>query len=151
MEELWQLEANIDDMNPQHMEYVFDQLFQLGVNDAWAMPMMMKKCRMAVMVCVLCRESLIDAVTKLIFKETTSIGLRYFPVHRVACTRTICQVAVDEETIHVKVSSYDGKLTNISAEYDDCRAAAVRTGKPVKYWQRKALEEAYRLYECEFK
>lgn len=43
METLWQIEANIDDMNPQNMEYVFQKLLDLGVNDVWAMPMMMKK------------------------------------------------------------------------------------------------------------
>ena len=42
METLWQIEANIDDMNPQNMEYVFQKLLDLGVNDVWAMPMMMK-------------------------------------------------------------------------------------------------------------
>ena len=43
METLWQLEANIDDMNPQNMEYVFSQILDKGANDVWAMPMMMKK------------------------------------------------------------------------------------------------------------
>ena len=53
METLWQIEANIDDMNPQNMEYVFQKLLDLGVNDVWAIPMMMKKCRMASMLCAL--------------------------------------------------------------------------------------------------
>lgn len=43
METLWQLEANIDDMNPQNMEYVFSRILDKGANDVWAMPMMMKK------------------------------------------------------------------------------------------------------------
>mgnify|MGYP000532588258 FL=1 len=46
METLWQLEANIDDMNPQNMEYVFSRILDKGANDVWAMPMMMKKGRM---------------------------------------------------------------------------------------------------------
>ena len=49
METLWQLEANIDDMNPQNMEYVFSLILAQGANDVWAMPMMMKKGRMASM------------------------------------------------------------------------------------------------------
>lgn len=60
METLWQLEANIDDMNPQNMEYVFSLILEQGANDVWAMPMMMKKGRMASMLCVLCRQELID-------------------------------------------------------------------------------------------
>lgn len=146
METLWQVEANIDDMNPQNMEYVFRRLLDAGVNDVWAMPMMMKKCRMAAMLCVLCREELIETVLTVIFTETTSIGVRYFPVQRVACEREIRTVVVDGETIRCKISSFNAKVTNISAEYDDCRAAAAKTGIALKEWQRKAKEEAYKQY-----
>ena len=148
METLWQIEANIDDMNPQNMEYVFQKLLDLGVNDVWAMPMMMKKCRMGSMLCVLCPEEMIEAAASLIFAETTSIGIRYFPVRRTICSRKIETVCIDGERIRCKISSYGGKVTNISAEYDDCRAAAARTGTALKEWQRKAKEEAYRLYGC---
>ena len=89
METLWQVEANIDDMNPQNMDYVFRRLLDLGVNDVWAMPMLMKKCRMAAMLCVLCREELLENVEAIIFAETTSVGVRYFPVNRIACERAI--------------------------------------------------------------
>lgn len=146
MEELWQIEANIDDMNPQDMEYVFHRLFALGVNDVWAMPMMMKKCRMAMMLCVLCRQSLIETVLDSIFKETSTIGVRYFPVQRVACERSIRTVCIDNIIIHVKISSYHGEIVNISAEYDDCREAAVHTGKSIEEWRRRAREEAYKQY-----
>ena len=70
METLWQLEANIDDMNPQNMEYVFSQILDKGANDVWAMPMMMKKGRMASMLCVLCRKELLDDMIETIVKET---------------------------------------------------------------------------------
>ena len=146
MEELWQIEANIDDMNPQDMEYVFHRLFALGVNDVWAMPMMMKKCRMAMMLCVLCRQSLIETVLDSIFKETSTIGVRYFPVQRVVCERSIRTVCIDNIIIHVKISSYQGEIVNISAEYDDCREAAAYTGKSVEEWRRRAREEAYKQY-----
>ena len=146
MEELLQIEANIDDMNPQNMEYVFAKLLALGVNDVWAMPMMMKKCRMAAMLCVLCRKDMVDAVLDLIFYETTSIGARYFPVQRTACARTMGTVTVDGEEIHCKICSYGGDITNISVEYDDCRRAAAASGIPLKEWQRKAKKEAYRIY-----
>ena len=82
MESLWQIEANIDDMNPQCMEYVFKRLLDLGVNDVWAVPIMMKKCRMASMLCILCRKELVENAAAIVFAETTSIGMRYFPVQR---------------------------------------------------------------------
>ena len=69
METLWQLEANIDDMNPQNMEYVFSLILAQGANDVWAMPMMMKKGRMASMLCVLCRQELIDTLIGVIVRE----------------------------------------------------------------------------------
>lgn len=146
MERLWQIEANIDDMNPQHMEYVFSLLLQAGVNDVWAMPMMMKKCRMATMLCVLCKEDDRDRIIDIIFKETTTIGTRYFPVERTICERQMGIVHVAGRDIHCKICSHKGKVTNISVEYDDCRAAAAATGIPLKDWQRNALKEAYRQY-----
>lgn len=146
MEELWQIEANIDDMNPQDMNYVFECLFKLGVNDAWAMPMMMKKCRMATMLCVLCPKEKIEAVLTVIFQETTTIGTRYFPVQRQICQRLIEQIEIDGQLIHIKIASRDGQIMNISAEYDDCREAAARTGIPIKEWRRKTLEEAYKRH-----
>lgn len=146
MGELWQIEANIDDMNPQNMEYIFSLLLEAGVNDVWAMPMMMKKCRMAAMLCVLCTQEKRDRVIDLILKETTTIGTRYFPVERTICERQIYPLALDGQTIHCKVCSRQGVVTNISVEYDDCRAAAAASGRPLKDWQRNALKEAYRIY-----
>lgn len=146
METLWQVEANIDDMNPQNMDYVFRRLLDLGVNDVWAMPMLMKKCRMAAMLCVLCREELLENVEAIIFAETTSVGVRYFPVNRIACERAIREVVIDGETLHCKICWHGGRISNISAEYDDCRAAAERTGIALKDWQRRVKEEAWRLY-----
>lgn len=146
MEELWQIEANIDDMNPQNMEYIFSLLFKAGVNDAWAMPMMMKKCRMAAMLCVLCQKESVDSVLDIIFRETTSIGARYFPVQRTACKREMGSVVVAGKIIHCKICSYGNEITNISVEYDDCRKAAAESGVPLKEWQRKAMKEAYRIY-----
>ena len=146
MEELWQIEANIDDMNPQDMEYVFEQLLSCGVNDVWAMPMLMKKSRMASMLCVLCRQEILDTALDIIFRETTTIGVRYFSVMRQICERVMKEVVVENEKIHVKISSRDGEIMMISAEYDDCRAVALKTGIPLAEWRRKAIEEAYRQY-----
>ena len=102
METLWQLEANIDDMNPQNMEYVFSRILDKGANDVWAMPMMMKKGRMASMLCVLCRRELLDDMMEIIVKETTSIGVRFFPVSRMACDRVITTVCIDGRELHCK-------------------------------------------------
>ncbi|MGN0947918.1 nickel insertion protein [Megasphaera sp.] len=146
METLWQLEANIDDMNPQNMEYVFDRILKAGANDVWAMPMLMKKGRMASMLCVLCRRELIETVISVIVRETTSIGVRYFPVSRLACERLITTVRIDGRDLHCKVCRYGGKVINISAEYDDCRAAAAATGIPLKDWQRKVKDVAYKQF-----
>lgn len=150
MEQLWQIEVNIDDMNPQNMEYVFKRLLDSGSNDVWAIPVMMKKCRMAAMLCILCRQEILENIIEIVFAETTSIGIRYFPVTRTICQREIKVVSVQGEDIHCKICSYGGKVTNISAEYDDCRKAASCTGIPIKEWQRLAKEEAYRKYGQDF-
>lgn len=149
MDELWQLEANIDDMNPQNMEYVFACILKAGANDVWAVPMLMKKGRMASMLCVLCRQEKIEEMIALIVKETTSIGVRFFPVQRLACERLLTQVEIDGRKLGCKVCRYGGKVINISAEYDDCRAAAAATGLPLKDWQRRVKEAAYHKFSGE--
>ena len=146
METLWQVEANIDDMNPQWTGYLFERLLAAGVNDVWAVPVIMKKGRPALTLCILCSQALLDEVSRFILRETTSIGVRYFPVERRVCERREVQVAVDGRTVRCKISLYEGAVTTISAEYDDCRAAAAATGIPLKEWQRKAKEEAYKQY-----
>ena len=102
METLWQLEANIDDMNPQNMEYVFSQILDKGANDVWAMPMMMKKGRMASMLCVLCRKEILDDMIETIVKETTSIGVRFFPVSRMPATGSSRRFVLTAGTFTVK-------------------------------------------------
>ena len=111
METLWQLEANIDDMNPQNMEYVFSRILDKGANDVWAVPMMMKKGRMASMLCVLCRKELLDDMIETIVKETTSIGVRFFPVSRMACDRSLRQSALTAGIFTVKSAGTADRLS----------------------------------------
>ncbi len=87
-----------------------------------------------------------QAPMEIIVKETTSIGVRFFPVSRMACDRVITTVCIDGRELHCKVCRYGGQIVNISAEYDDCRAAAEATGIPLKEWQRKVKEAAYRQF-----
>ena len=146
MNGIWQVETNIDDMSPQGTEYVFVRLLETGAKDVWATPVIMKKGRPGIMLCALCEERLLQDVSTVILTETTSIGVRCFPVERKECSREIVVVRVGGRDIHCKVSRYDGTVTTITAEYDECRTAAAETGTPLKEWRRRAEEEAYKIH-----
>ncbi len=139
---LWMVETNIDDSSPQILAYVVERLLEFGVNDAWLTPVVMKKSRAAVMLSVLLAEELKETVCDFLFAETSSIGLRFYPVQRRIADRKMLDVTVSGSRVAVKVSSYRGKLTQMMPEYDDCQAAARETGLPLKLIQQQACQAA---------
>lgn len=145
-ESIFILAANIDDMNPQNMDYVFDLVLQAGAKDVWCQSIMMKKNRMGLQLQVLLAEDLIDTITKILFCETTTIGIRYYPVERKICERVLQRIPYAGTEIQIKVSSYGGKIVTISAEYDECKKLAVQSGLPLKKIQTEVVAEAYKIY-----
>ena len=145
-EAIFVLEANIDDMNPQNIDYVFDLVLQAGVKDVWCQSIMMKKNRLGLQLQILLFEGLIDTVTEILFSETTTIGIRYYPVERKICERRFQRIPYADTDIQVKISSYGGKVVNISAEYDECKKLAAQSGAPIKKIQTEVVTEAYRIY-----
>ena len=81
-----------------------------------------------------------DAVAEIIFTETTSIGFRIFRVdERPEAVRHIAKVTTKYGDVACKVSAYKGKIVSVSAEYDECRAAAEKSGTPLKEIAREAV------------
>ncbi len=138
------LQANIDDMNPQIYGYLTPQLFDAGACDVWTTPVYMKKNRPAVLLSVLVHRRDREACARIIFRETTSIGLRVMPVEeRLEAERDIMPVETSYGTVRTKVSRCGGKVVTISAEYDDCSRIAEQTGIPLKEIQRQAVAAAW--------
>jgi len=138
-ERLWMLETNIDDMSPQLMGHVMERVFELGALDCYFTPVQMKKNRPGVLLSVLCEGGAEEKLMKLLFTETTTIGIRRYEVKRRALRRSLVQVETEYGPIDVKVAHLNGHVVNEMPEFEQCRAAASKANVPVK-----TVEEAAR-------
>ena len=137
------IETNIDDMSPQAYEYVAERLFMAGALDVTLTQTIMKKMRPATTLGVLCRKTDRDELIRLILRETTSIGVRYFEASRVTMDREVKKVATRYGTVRVKVSSA-GDIRKITPEYEDCRLIAAEKGVSLL----TVIEEAKSAARC---
>ncbi len=124
IEEAMVIECNIDDMNPEWFSHVQSLLFEAGAADVWMMPIVMKKSRPAHLLSVLCDPDVCDRMKEIIFKETSSIGLREYAVSKNMLRRELRIVQTRFGDIEVKQSYYKGKLVNEKPEFEQCREAA---------------------------
>jgi hypothetical protein len=136
------IETNIDDMNPQAYEYVIDKLMRQGAQDAYLTPIIMKKSRPAVLLSVLTDRSKTDQVLDIIFKETTSIGVRIRETGRMKLSRETEVVDTIYGKIPVKVSRRGGEILTVTPEYEDCRRIAEERHVPLK----QVMEQARALF-----
>lgn len=127
-----EVEVHLDDMSPQLFGPLFDALFAAGAADVAVAPATMKKGRPGHHLVVLCREDVREALVRTLFRETTTLGLRYHPVDRVVLERTHREVATPYGPVRVKVGTFAGEVVNAAPEFDDCVARARAAGVPVK-------------------
>ena len=139
-ERLWMLETNLDDASPQIIGHVMDRVLELGAFDCFFTPVQMKKNRPGVLLSVLCGSDQREAVMKLLFMETTTLGVRSYEVSRRALRRSVMQVETQYGPIDVKVAHLDGRVVNEMPEFEQCRQAAARADVPLK-----VVEESARL------
>ena len=131
-EKLFMIETNLDDTSPQTVGYAMERAFALGALDCFLTPVLMKKNRPGVVVSILCRASGREALTKMLFDETTTLGVRSYEVERRALEREFVRVETGFGAINVKVARRaDGGVSNVAPEYEDCRAAAIGAGVPL--------------------
>lgn len=126
------LEANIDDMNPQLAGYLTEQALAAGALDVYFTPVQMKKGRAGMVVSVVVEPGDRDRLARLLFRESTTIGLRIHTAERRTLDRTHVAVETDYGLVRIKVSRLDGELLNFAPEYEDCRKAARERGVPLK-------------------
>ena len=143
-EQLWMLETNIDDMSPQLLGHVMDRAFELGALDCYFTPVQMKKNRPGVLLSVLCASEQKGTLIKLLFTETTTLGVRSYEVARRALRRSMVRVETAYGPIDVKVAHLNGRVVNEMPEFEQCRAAASKAGVPVK-----VVEDAVRAAKRE--
>ncbi len=131
-ETLLELATNIDDLNPQLFEHVFARLFAAGALDVWLLPAQMKKGRPGSVLTVLCRPEHEAVLSDIIFRETTTLGLRRQLVERCSLAREVRAVNTRFGTARVKIAVLDGGVLRAMPEYEDCRLLAERTGVPLR-------------------
>ncbi|NIM59383.1 MAG: nickel pincer cofactor biosynthesis protein LarC [Candidatus Aminicenantes bacterium] len=141
------IEANIDDSSPQVLAAFFDTAFKLGAQDVFLTPVLMKKGRLATKLTVLAELDKIDSLISAVFKETSSIGVRYFPVERRVLERKIEKVSLLGEKVAIKISCYEEKEVNIQPEFSDCMRLAKKTDRSVKEIMQLVLKEFYKKRE----
>ncbi len=127
-ETLLMIETNLDDSSPQIVGHVMDRAFGLGALDCYFTPVQMKKNRPGVLISILCRPADRETLYELLFDETTTLGIRSYEVERRALGREFVTVATEFGSISVKVARRDGRVVNLTPEYNDCREAAMRSG-----------------------
>ncbi len=129
---LWVLEANLDDCTGQLVARAIEAALEAGALDAWAAPLTMKKGRPGVLLGALCDEARRDAVTAVIFGETTTLGVRRHRVEREALERRFDAVETPYGTVRIKVALQGDREVGAQPEYDDCLARAKEKGVPVR-------------------
>ena len=138
-EETYMMESNIDDSSPQVLAYFMEKAFEKGALDVFFTPILMKKNRPATRLSVLCSASLLNALTELLFAETTAIGLRYWKVDRRKLERRWKELPFGEWKIRMKESYLNGTLYNYQPEYEDCRLIAQKLKRPMKEIMAEAI------------
>ncbi len=125
------LECNIDDMNPECYDHVLERLFAAGANDAWLTTALMKKSRPATVLGVLCAPELGRTLTELLLIETTTLGVRQYPVMRTALARETLQVTTRYGEAAVKIAYHQGRPLRGKPEYEDCKRLAQERRVPI--------------------
>jgi hypothetical protein len=135
------IETMIDDSSPQLLAYVSEKLLEAGAWDVYRAAVQMKKGRAGVQMTVLCRPDLAPALQDLLFRETTTIGLRWRLEHKVALAREFVEVETSWGKVRIKIARWpNGKIANAAPEYEDCRLLATQFSVPLK----QVMEEAMR-------
>ncbi len=126
------IETNVDDLNPELYGYVLERLFDAGAQDAWFTPIIMKGGRPAVTIGVLCASGQQDAVRRVLFTETGTLGVRARPVEKTVLEQEWLEVSTSYGRVAVKIGILDGEPVTIAPAYDDCARIARSSGVPAR-------------------
>lgn len=139
---VFQLETNLDDVNPQTYEHVMDLLFRCGALDVTLTPVIMKRGRPGVVLTCLVLPDPLQRVLDVLFEETTALGVRVQEIGRHILPRRFSTVEIHGGKVRMKVAMLNHQRTKASPEYLDCKRIAERTGRPVN----TVMNEAARAY-----
>jgi pyridinium-3,5-bisthiocarboxylic acid mononucleotide nickel chelatase len=133
-----EIRCEIDDLNPQVLGALMPRLLEAGAFDVFYAPVQMKKHRPGTLVTILADPSVRERVLDLLFRETTTIGVRWQEMARECLERSIVHVSTPLGEVRFKVASRHGEVVNATPEFDDCARIAAARGIPVKDVQAEA-------------
>jgi uncharacterized protein (TIGR00299 family) protein len=139
------VDANVDDLDPRVWPYVLARLMESGAADAWLTPIVMKKGRPAHTLSVLCPPSRLAALRDVVLTETSTLGLREYPVGKRELARHFATVSLEGRPVRIKFASHRDRLVNGQPEYEDVAAAAAALGIPLKTALARASAKAQEL------
>jgi uncharacterized protein (TIGR00299 family) protein len=145
MEKVSVIETNIDDMNPQFYDYVMERLLGMEVLEVFLTPLLMKKNRPGTLLTVICSPEKIPSVIEFLLSETTTLGLRWHEEERDRADREILTLKTKYGKIRFKLARWEGRLVNLSPEYEDCKRLALKKRAPLKDVFEEAKWEAMTL------
>jgi uncharacterized protein (TIGR00299 family) protein len=133
------MECAVDDLSPQVLAHTAQLALERGALDVMSSPVTMKKGRLGTLLTVLCKAGDAPHLQELLFRETTTLGIRVREENRVILAREITPVQTDFGVIHVKTGSWQGDEWNAAPEFEDCRRAAAAFDVPLKTVMQAAL------------
>src|SRR5580700_11230675 len=136
------LEVNLDDLSPQVLAYAMERLLAEGALDVFSVPVQMKKSRPGALLTVLTKMEDADRLTKTIFAETTTLGVRRRVEERQILSRRWETVTTTWGPVRIKIANLNGSISNYAPEYEDCRALAEAHHVPLK----EVMQEAVQAY-----
>jgi hypothetical protein len=134
------IECEIDDMNPQIFGALMDQIYARGALDVFYAPVQMKKNRPGTLMTLVARPADRDALVDLVFRETTTIGVRYTEMARECLERETIAVSTPLGPVRFKVASRDGRVLNAQPEFEDLVRLAGEHSRPIKEVQALAAK-----------
>lgn len=131
-DQMVKMEVNLDDIPGEWLGYVMDLLFEAGANDVFYTPIYMKKNRPGIQLQLLCSLNKINHMKEILFKETTTLGVRYYPltVHRLE--RKFKKVVTEWGSVTVKEGILNGQVVQRAPEYEECKSIAQQHNVPLK-------------------
>lgn len=144
-DQMVKMEVNLDDIPGEWLGYVMDLLFEAGANDVFYTPIYMKKNRPGILLQLLCLQQNVTRMKKILFKETTTLGVRYYPltVHRLE--RKFNTVATEWGSVTVKEGILNGQVVQRAPEYEECKSLARLHNIPLK----KVYEQVWKASDNE--
>jgi len=138
------LEANLDDLSPQVLAYAMERLQAEGALDVFSVPVQMKKSRPGALLTVLAKMEDADRLTKTIFAETTTLGVRRHEEQRQTLSRRWETVDTTWGPVRIKIANMNGSISNYAPEYEDCRTLAETQHVPLRTVMQEAIQQYLR-------